>query len=219
MTTSPRYKRRRSKGSKRFSRFIYFLLTLAAAALLIWGSIQILSGTKEKIMDSFFPLEYEEYVNKAARDYNIDKALIYGVIRTESSFNPEAESPVGARGLMQIMPESFEWLQTIRGTEGEYTVDDLYKPEINIDYGVYLLRYFLDKYGTEQSAVAAYNAGFVIGDWLSNPDYSSDGVVLEYIPYPETSAYVDKVLSAKDKYNELYFNQNNSMQTLQSEDE
>lgn len=204
--TTPRHSRKRSEGSKPFLRVIYFILTITASALLIWGSIQLLSGTQEKVLDSLYPLEYVEYVNKAAKDYNMDKALIYGVIRTESGFNPNAESVVGARGLMQIMPDSFEWIQTLRGTVGEYTEDDLYDPETNIDYGVYLLKYFLDRYDTEQAAVAAYNAGFVVDDWLENPEYSSDGVVLDYIPYPETSAYVDKVLSAKDKYNELYFN-------------
>ncbi|MCH5300853.1 MAG: lytic transglycosylase domain-containing protein [Ruminococcus sp.] len=204
--TTARHSRRKSKGFRRFLRFIYFILAMTVSALLIWGAIQLLSDTKEKTLNSLYPVKYEEYVNKAARDYNMDKALIYGVIRTESGFNPEAESSAGARGLMQIMPESFQWLQTIRGVEGEYTDDDLYDPEINIDYGVYLLKYFYDRYGTEQTAVAAYNAGFVVGDWLSNPDYSTDGVVLDYIPYPETSAYVDKVLSAKDKYKELYFN-------------
>lgn len=204
--TASRKSRRRSEGLSLFLKFIYFILAIAVSVLLIWGSIKLLSGTKEKVINSMYPVKYEEYVDKAAKDYNMDKALIYGVIRTESGFNPDAESTAGAKGLMQIMPESFQWLQTIRGVEGQYTDDDLYDPEINIDYGVYLLKYFYDRYGTEQTAVAAYNAGFVVGDWLSNPEYSSDGIVLDYIPYPETSAYVDKVLSAKDKYNELYFN-------------
>ncbi len=204
--TTVRKPRKRSEGLSIFLKIIYFILAILVSAFLIWGSIQLLSGTKEKVIDSMYPLKYEEYVDKAASDYNMDKALIYGVIRTESGFNPDAESTAGARGLMQIMPESFQWLQTLRGVEGQYTSNDLYNPEINIDYGVYLLKYFYDRYGTEQTAVAAYNAGFVVGDWLSNPEYSADGVVLDYIPYPETSAYVDKVLSAKDKYNELYFN-------------
>lgn len=205
MTTARRSPGKRKKSSP-FFKFVYFILAISVSALLIWGAIQLLSGTKERVINSMYPIKYENYVNKAARDYNMDKALIYGVIRTESGFDPDAESTAGALGLMQIMPESFQWLQTIRGVEGEYTDKDLYNPEINIDYGVYLLKYFYDRYGTEQTAVAAYNAGFVVGDWLSNPEYSADGIVLDYIPYPETSAYVDKVLSAKDKYNELYFN-------------
>ncbi len=205
MTTSRRSPVKRKKSNP-FLKFVYFILAISVSVLLIWGAIQLLSGTKEKVIDSMYPIKYEEYVDKAARDYNMDKALIYGVIRTESGFDPDAESTAGALGLMQIMPESFQWLQTIRGVEGKYTNKDLYNPEINIDYGVYLLRYFYDRYGTEQTAVAAYNAGFVVGDWLSNSKYSDDGIVLDYIPYPETSAYVDKVLSAKDKYNELYFN-------------
>ena len=110
---------------------------------------------------------------------------------------------------MQIMPETFDWLMEKRGEKGKYTADDLYDPEVNIDYGCYLLRYFLDYYGNEQCAVAAYNAGFEVSNWLDDPNCSSDGMTLDVIPYPETSEYVEKVESAKDKYNELYFSQDN----------
>ena len=127
------------------------------------------------------------------------------MIRTESGFKPEAQSGVGAMGIMQVMPETFDWLMDQRGESGKYTRDDLLKPEVCIDYGSYLLRYFYDYYGTEQAAVAAYNAGFVVGEWLGNPEYSPDGKTLTVIPYPETSDYVDKVESAKEQYIKLYY--------------
>lgn len=68
--------------------------------------------------------------------------MIYAVIHTESGFDPKAESGVGAKGVMQMMPSSFEWLQEQRGCAGQYTEDDLFDPEICIDYGSYLLKYF-----------------------------------------------------------------------------
>ena len=204
--TRKQSKHRRKKGVRIIPKILSGIIVLAIAASAIWGSIALLSGTQKNVVNSMYPLKYEEYVKKAAKEYNLDEALIYGVIKTESNFNPEAESHVGAVGIMQIMPESFSWLQEIRGVPEKYDTDSLLDPEICIDYGCYLLKYFYDLYGTEQTAVAAYNAGFVVGDWLEDRRYSSDGVTLDYIPYPETEAYVEKVLSAKEKYNEHYFN-------------
>lgn len=197
---------KKSGGKKKFI-IAFFAVLLAVAVVII--VFNFYKKTEKKVIESAYPLEYSEYVEEAAKKYDLDPALIYGVIHTESRFNPDAGSSVGARGLMQIMPETFDWLMEKRGEKGKYTADDLYDPEVNIDYGCYLLRYFLDYYGNEQCAVAAYNAGFEVSNWLDDPNCSSDGMTLDVIPYPETSDYVEKVESAKDKYNELYFSQDN----------
>lgn len=161
--------------------------------------------TKSDFEKLNYPTDYSEYVEQAAENYNLEPSIIYSIIRTESDFNPDAQSNAGAYGIMQIMPSSFEWLQEIRGETGRYEVDALFDPEICIDYGSYLYRYFLDYYGNEQCAIAAYNAGFVVSDWLADPVYSSDGETLDDIPYPETDNYVTKVQSAKEMYEKLYF--------------
>ena len=197
---------KKSGGKKKFI-IAFFAVLLAVAVVII--VFNFYKKTEKKVIESAYPLEYSEYVEEAAKKYDLDPALIYGVIHTESRFNPDAGSSVGARGLMQIMPETFDWLMEKRGEKGKYTADDLYDPKVNIDYGCYLLRYFLDYYGNEQCAVAAYNAGFEVSNWLDDPNCSSDGMTLDVIPYPETSDYVEKVESAKDKYNELYFSQDN----------
>ena len=155
--------------------------------------------------DTLYPMKYQQQVDRAAETYNLEKSLIYAVIRTESHFDPEAESHVGAVGLMQLMPESFEWLQGLRGQKLD--ISELNNPDVNIDYGCYLLRYFYDYYGSEETAVAAYNAGFVVGDWLKDPNYSSDGKSLDAIPYGETERYVEKVMKAKKMYKKLYFSE------------
>ena len=151
-----------------------------------------------------YPRKYRDYVETYASRFSVPEAVLYAVMRTESGFDPNAESGAGACGIMQMMPSSFEWLQEKRGTVGEYTTDDLFNPEVCIDYGCYLLKYFYDYYGDERCAVAAYNAGFVVGEWLSDSNYSKDGKTLDKIPYPETSNYVDKVESAKEMYIKLY---------------
>lgn len=198
-------RRYKEKGGflKNFVLWILVLVIFAGAILFMLGHFN--EDTKDKLEKLNYPTDYSEYVEKAASDYGLEPSIIYSIIRTESNFNPDAQSNVGAYGIMQIMPSSFDWLQELRGEEGKYDADALFEPEICIDYGSYLLKYFYDYYGNEQCAVAAYNAGFVVSDWLADPQYSSDGETLNDIPYPETNDYVTKVQSAKEMYEKLYF--------------
>ena len=202
MATARRH-RKKSSGFKNFLAWIFVLAIFAGGIVFFVTSYS--ENTKNELEKLSYPIEYSEYVEKASDEYNLDEALIYAVIRTESGFNPEAESPVGACGIMQMMPSSFEWLQGLRGTSGEYTTEDLFNPEICIDYGSYLLRYFMDTYNDERCAIAAYNAGFVVGEWLEDENYSPDGKTLIDTPYPETSGYIEKVESAKEMYIKLYY--------------
>lgn len=202
-----RHSRKRRK--KRRSKALNFFIWLVVIAIFVGGALFFVSNYYDRTKDEFeklsFPNEYSIYVENAAAEYDLDPSLIYAVIRTESGFDPNAQSEVGACGIMQIMPSSFEWLQEKRGCAGKYTTEDLFNPEICIDYGSYLLRYFYDYYGDERCAIAAYNAGFVVSDWLENEEYSPDGKTLVEIPYPETSNYVKKVEDAKEMYNKLYY--------------
>lgn len=200
-----RTRKRNTKKGGKVKVVIISIIAVALAVTAVLASTHFYKKTENNLEKSAYPLEYTDLVNKAAKDYNLQPALIYGVIHTESRFDPDAGSSVGALGLMQIMPETFDWLQEKRGESGKYTTEDLYTPSVNIDYGSYLLRYFLDYYGNEKCAVAAYNAGFEVSNWLEDPNCSPDGMTLDVIPYPETSEYVVKVESAKQKYIELYF--------------
>lgn len=203
-----RARRTRKRNTKKGGKVKVVIISIVAIALAVTAVLtatHFYKSTENNLEKSAYPLEYTDLVNKAAKDYNLQPALIYGVIHTESRFDPEAGSSVGALGLMQIMPETFDWLQEKRGESGKYTTEDLYTPSVNIDYGSYLLRYFLDYYGNEKCAVAAYNAGFEVSNWLEDPNCSPDGMTLDVIPYPETSEYVVKVENAKQKYIELYF--------------
>lgn len=176
---------------------------VAASALAVYALAKNLSCAGDTVSQSLYPLKYSRYVDSACERYGLDKALVYAVIRTESGFDPNAESRAGARGLMQIMPDSFSWLQDLREEKLESSM--LLDPETNIDYGCYLLDYFRDYYDDMYTAVAAYNAGFKVGEWLNDSRYSSDGKTLEAIPYEETSNYVKKVKNAEKMYNKLYF--------------
>ena len=198
--------RRHRRKSNKFKSFLAWIAVLAIfAGGIVFFVTSYYENTKDELEKLSYPIEYSEYVEKASDEYDLDEALIYAVIRTESSFNTEAQSPVGACGLMQVMPSSFEWLQSLRGTTGEYTTEDLFDPDICIDYGCYLLRYFMDTYEDERCAIAAYNAGFVVGEWLEDENYSVDGKTLIATPYPETREFIKKVESAKEMYIKLYY--------------
>ncbi|MGN0452628.1 MAG: lytic transglycosylase domain-containing protein [Ruminococcus sp.] len=176
---------------------IFILLT----AILI--STGVLTSFVNSVEKQFYPLKYSAEISKASEEYDLEPEYICAVIYTESSFDPNAQSHAGAKGLMQLMPETFLWLAETRGED--LNTDDLWDAETNIDYGCYYLRYLINHYGDKYTACAAYNAGNVVSHWLSDERYSSDGITLSYIPYGETADYVDKIRSAEEMYEKLYF--------------
>lgn len=183
----------------------------APAALITLLVVVVLAGVGLYFGYSFFmqqayPLKYEDIVTKEAEKYDVDPALVYGVIRSESSFRPDVESRAGAIGLMQLTPETFDWLQK-KINDGEHMAAERLKdPEVNIEYGVYFLSLLKEKFGSEREMLAGYNAGMnAVARWLEDSAYSADGETLTQIPYPETETYVKRVLESRDMYNRLYF--------------
>ena len=125
--------------------------------------------------------KYDHIIAKAASKYKIDQALIKAVIKAESNFNHRAVSPVGAQGLMQLMPSTAYALQ----------VDDVFQPENNIEGGVRYLRYLLNVYkGDLRLALAAYNAGETAVAKYGN----------NIPPFRETQNYIRRVLSYFDDF-------------------
>lgn len=151
-----------------------------------------------------YPREYVDIVAAAAEKNDIPESLVYSVIRAESSFRAGAVSKAGAKGLMQLMPETYEWLVQKQG--GSETPEDITDPAVNIGYGCLYLRSLYDRFGDWELAVAAYNAGpNRVAGWLADSRYSSDGKRLDKIPYDETENYVNRVFSAKEQYEKLYY--------------
>ena len=148
-----------------------------------------------------YGFKYEEYVERYSAEYSVPQEVIYAVIKCESDFVPDAVSPKGAVGLMQMMPETYDWLCTKLGE----TRDSLYNPETSIKYGTYYLSYLWDRFGIWENCFAAYNAGDTkVSSWLENAEYAEDGR-LTYIPYEETRKYVKKVNDAVEAYKELLY--------------
>ena len=120
-----------------------------------------------------------------------------------AGFDKNAVSSVGAKGLTQITPETFQWLQTKTGES--YEEDALFEPEISVYYGAYFLNMLLEEFGNTETALAAYHAGRgKVNEWLADPRISPDGEALENIPYEDTAGYVKKVIKVKERYQKIY---------------
>lgn len=152
----------------------------------------------------FYQREFEEYVTKYSKEFDVPEALIYAVIRTESSFDPNARSSVGAIGLMQLMPDTLDWLSRL--LDEEQPTGEINDPETNIKYGTYYLRHLYNRFGNWKTAIAAYNAGHGrVTTWLKNQEYSDDGITLKVIPFEETKNYVNKIAGNYNTYKKLYY--------------
>lgn len=154
------------------------------------------------------PLVYADLITQYAEARDLDPALVCAVILCESSFDPQAESRLGARGLMQLMEETAGWVAHKLGEDdASYTFDRLYDPETSIRYGTWYLAYLSRRFdGDAKKVVCAYHAGQGNVDaWLKNPQYSSDGVTLDVIPTDDTATYASRVLRARDVYRKYYF--------------
>jgi soluble lytic murein transglycosylase len=174
-------------------RLLVFLLLLAAVAAVIFVAVD---RTKPDWYQRLrYPLEYEQLVRRSARAYGVDPALVAAVIYSESRFEADAVSSAGAIGLMQLLPETGRWIATTTGGV-RFRVRDLYNPRINVRYGTFYLGRLLEKYDDVRLALAAYHAGQTNADrWLARGGE---------IGFPDTRAYVDTVLEAREAYREAY---------------
>lgn len=153
-------------------------------------------------MRQLYPRQYSQLVAREAEEFGLEEELVYAVIKAESGFQRDAHSRAGAMGLMQLTEPTFQWMA------GEYPPEngggDMFDANDNIHCGCALLRRLLDHYGELPVALAAYNAGIGNVDrWLEG-EHSRDGETLESIPFPETEAYVEKVLRNREVYRRLY---------------
>ncbi len=183
---------------------VSLLLMLALITSVVLAVMDFLPEIMGSVDKMTYPLEYEEEINSASEEFSVPKEIICAVIYVESSFDKDATSHVGARGLMQIMPSTFEDIN--KALKTDYSEDDLYDPAVNIRAGSYYLSYLYKLLGDWELVHAAYNAGIGnVWSWLENEEYASDGKLVN-IPFEETEKYLEKIEIAKEKYKELYFN-------------
>ena len=177
-------------NAKKIVKIFIALFLLTAALIFGWLAFS-----------AFFPLRHVDLIIKYANEYNLSPAFVASVIRAESRFRETIVSNRGAKGLMQIMDTTGEWLAGELGMDG-FETEHVFEPEINIRLGSFYLRRLLNQFdGEVKVALAAYNAGSgTVRGWLSDPRYSTDGRTLFYIPFPETRRYVERI----DRFNRVY---------------
>jgi soluble lytic murein transglycosylase len=190
---------RRGRGARR--RPLAALAALAVVALL---TVIVVSGVDHAVNRLGLPLTDAQVIRQQASQKRLDPALVAAVIYAESKFAPHPSS-AGAEGLMQILPETAYFIAHLSGGT-QFTASDLATPSINVAYGTYYLRYLLDHYaGNEMLAVAAYNAGLAnVDKWVAQAHARGDTLTVTAIPFPETRAYVERVLSAQQDYRSAY---------------
>ena len=176
---------------------------LVGLALVVVVGVMI-AHVNHAVNELTLPLSDASVLREQAQAKQLDPALIAAVIYAETKFEPRTSS-AGAEGLMQIEPETAEFLAKLSGGYS-FTTSDLGTPKVNVAYGSYYLRYLLDHYeGNEMLAVAAYNAGLANVDrWVAKARAEGGQLTVSAIPFPETRAYVQRVLEAQKEYRATY---------------
>ena len=181
-----------------WKKLLLMILVLASLSYFIWQN----EDFQRKYL---YPYDYQDTINFYADRYEVDRNLVASVILAESKFRQDATSVHGARGLMQIMPETASWIAT-QIEDDSFSVEKLYNVNMNIKYGTWYLSELQTEFeGNEVLALAAYNAGRGnVYEWMEKYHWDIDFKDYTKIPFPETREYVKRVLENKKHYNKLY---------------
>jgi soluble lytic murein transglycosylase len=179
----------------------------AALAAVVIGLLLALPLAKRAVNAIGLPLQYSSVIREQAAAKHLDPALVAAVIYAETKFDPRTSS-AGAVGLMQLMPDTATFLAKRSGAT-TFSTSDLSTPAVNIAYGSYYLRYLLNEYhGNTVLALAAYNGGETnVDSWVKTAHADRQRFRIGDIPFPETRAYVQRVLSARSQYKTTYASQ------------
>lgn len=165
------------------------------------------SGTAwdERLLKILYPMPYEALIKREARAHGLDPYFVAALIRQESRFNKDARSGAGAIGLMQVMPATGRQLRRKAGV-GTVTPQSLTQPSLNVKLGTLFLADVMSQYrGRPDLALIAYNAGPTrAARWKSLPEFGSQELFIERIPFDETRDYVKIVTLNTAIYRSLY---------------
>ena len=168
---------------KKFFRLVIFLLILSVFAVCAVARL--------------FPLDYKENIIRHSKEYGVSPSLIAAIIKAESNWQADAVSPAGAKGLMQLSDNTFNWIATENA--------DIFSPETNIKYGTFYFAKLFNTYDDINTSLAAYNAGSGNVDrWLTDSRYSENGKTIISTPYGETNRYIKKIGFYQKIYDWIY---------------
>jgi soluble lytic murein transglycosylase len=202
--TASRPRRSSARARRQVVRRRLLLLGVVIAAAIAVPAL-IAPFADKAVQEVTLPLRHDDIIRQQARDKGLDASLIAAVIYTESRFRDQT-SHAGAKGLMQIMPSTADYIARKSGGTA-FVQGDLATPQINIAYGSWYLRYLLQHYdGSVVLALAAYNAGEgKVDEWWRIAQAGGELFrVASHIPFPETRDYVGKVLDVRVRYRKEY---------------
>jgi len=204
--TKPRVKR--VKKRKQLSAMQIVVIVLGAILFLCaagFGGYVLYEDAQYQKALRNYPVAYTDIIKQTATKYDLDPYLVQSIIRCESSNDPNAVSRVGAIGLMQIMPDTGEWIGHKIDPELAYSLDMLNDPATNIEYGCWYLNFLDERFdGDWMEMIAAYNAGHgSVKEWLNDARFSKDGKLVT-IPFEDTARYYEHVMTAYENYTTLY---------------
>ncbi len=180
---------------RRLNKFRFTLLLLVLLVVFNFTSI----------MKLFYPMPYSDKIFKYATGSDVNPYFLTAIMKTESNFDPDAVSPKGARGLMQIMPDTGEWI-AMQINLYPFHPDLLFDPETNIRMGAWYIASLEDEFaGSQIIALAAYNGGRGnVTKWLRENKISGNLSDIAAVPFPETRNFISKVLLNYKVYTWLY---------------
>ncbi len=156
------------------------------------------------VLRLLYPVHYRETIFPLARQAGLDPYLVLALVRQESRFDPRALSLSGARGLMQLMPATADWVARKMGYQA-LQPEDLYRPGINLALGIWYLAYLRERFGSVIPALAAYNAGEErVRTWMREGRWDGSYARIHALPYEETRRFLRSVLRDWRVYRLLY---------------
>src|SRR5918998_1767131 len=204
--SAPRASAKRRRAKRRRVLLRRALLVVGTLVIATVALLAIVRPFADKaVQEIALPLRHEDIIRQQAEAKDLDPSLIAGVIYVESRLRDQT-SVAGAKGLMQILPSTADYIATKSGGTA-FEQGDLATPQINIAYGSWYLRYLLQHYeGNELLALAAYNAGEgKVDEWYRDASTRGEDFEAEsHIPFPETRDYVSRVLDVRERYKREY---------------
>lgn len=192
-------KRSHVSRRRRLTRLLVAAVVVAGLAFILYS---ILSGgtVVPGVTARLYPIHYEHGISRVADLYGLDPYLVAAIVHTESGYDPRAVSRAGAVGLMQLMPDTAEWITRLDIWRGKANFE-LTDPDDNLELGACYMAFLLSRFGGDtRAAVAAYNAGQgAVAEWIDS-ESGGDGLELSDIRFPETRSFVEKV----ERYWDLY---------------
>lgn len=197
------------------------VITLCAIAVALWlagmgitARTQTITAQREQARQAIVdkhPLRYRELIESEAKKNNLHPAFVAAIILNESSFKPDAESRVGARGLMQMMEDTAQWVNGKLDNSADYSFDRMWVAEDNVRFGCWYLSFLSDRFrGDPVLVAAAFHAGQgTVQNWLNDSKYSSDNLtlILDNLADGPTKSYATRVVKDYAVYKRVYYEQ------------